>query len=91
MNWASGNCTGPVKTLVALPGQSTSWVVMGPRKTSEAVMYLPSSGFTLEKKFLRGGGVQWSYCGYGSHFGTERLNLRYCNELAQDQQYLICP
>merc|ERR1719410_2912040 len=31
---------------------STSWVDMGPRKMREAVMYLPSSGFTLEKKFL---------------------------------------
>merc|ERR1719273_975803 len=30
---------------------STSCVDMGPRKSREAVMYLPSSGFTLEKKF----------------------------------------
>merc|ERR1719410_1279707 len=32
---------------------STSWVDIFPRKTSDAVMYLPSSGLTLEKK-LRG-------------------------------------
>merc|ERR1719410_890932 len=31
---------------------STSCVDMGPRKSRDAVMYLPSSGFTLEKKFL---------------------------------------
>merc|ERR1719492_600227 len=31
---------------------STSWVDMAPRKRSDAVMYLPSSGLTLEKKFL---------------------------------------
>merc|ERR1719411_1315441 len=30
---------------------STSCVDMGPRKRREAVMYLPSSGFMLEKKF----------------------------------------
>merc|ERR1719233_1771201 len=31
---------------------STSWVDILPRKRRDAVMYLPSSGFTLEKKFL---------------------------------------
>merc|ERR1712241_131309 len=31
---------------------STSWVAILPRNRREAVMYLPSSGFTLEKKFL---------------------------------------
>merc|ERR1712136_629827 len=31
---------------------STSWVLIPPRKVKEAAMYLPSSGRTLEKKFL---------------------------------------
>merc|ERR1719510_2687698 len=31
---------------------STSWVDIFPRNRRDAVMYLPSSGFTLEKKFI---------------------------------------
>merc|ERR1711994_293502 len=48
---------------------STSCVDMGPRKRREAVMYLPSSGLTLEKKFL--GEKHWlvSSCTFKRWYG----------------------